>query len=99
MNLDLKKLPAKIAPLIKKVRQYIVFIFFILLIGMYGFLVYRINTLTSTEPDETKVTEQLQTIKRPRIDQDAVNKIQELEDENIEVQSIFEQARENPFSE
>lgn len=98
-SLNVKDLPAKIAPVIKKIREYSVFIFFVGLVAIYGFLVYQINVLTSTEPSEDAVTEQLQTIKRPRIDQDAVNKIQELESANVEVKSIFEQARENPFNE
>jgi len=42
---------------------------------------------------------QIITVTMPKIDEDAIAKIQQLKDQNIEVQSLFENARNNPFSE
>lgn len=99
MNLDLKTLLGKLTPLVQKLRSYATFIVFILFLGIFGFLVFRINSLVNTEPSEDAVLEGLQTIKRPRIDEDVVEKMQQLEETNIEVKSLFEQARDNPFEE
>lgn len=99
MNLNFKELPAKLLPIIGTLKRYVVIIFIVALVGILGFLVYRINSLTQLEPNEDDVTEKLQTVQRPRIDQAALDKIQQLEDQNIEVQTLFQQARDNPFSE
>jgi hypothetical protein len=41
----------------------------------------------------------LNTVQRPQIDERTVDRIQQLEDRNVEIRSLFEQARDNPFSE
>lgn len=99
MNIELKNLPNKLLPLLGAVRRYLVMIFIVFFVGLYSFLVLRINTLASSEPSEDQVTEKLQTVKRPRIDQNAVDKMQQLEAQNIEVKTLFEQARKDPFNE
>jgi hypothetical protein len=64
---------------------------------LYGFLVFQIGTLASKEPDESSVTEQLNAVKRLKIDQATIDKINQLQDQNVTVQSIFKDARDNPF--
>jgi hypothetical protein len=98
-NLDFKNLPATFLPFLQKVRRYVALIFIVGIAAMYGFLVFRINSLATSEPTEDAVMEELQTVQRPRIDQDALNKIQQLQDSNVEVQALFKHARDNPFQE
>ncbi|MDB5185949.1 MAG: hypothetical protein JWL85_472 [Candidatus Saccharibacteria bacterium] len=98
-NLDLKTLPATLLPLLNKVKRYVVIIFIGVVVLVYGFLVLRINTFAQTEPTDEAVTERLKAVQRPKIDADALEKIQQLEDQNVEVQTLFKQARDNPFSE
>lgn len=98
-TLNIKAIPAKLFGFLRVLRRYAVFIFIVALLAMYSFLVWRINMLTELEPSEDSVTEKLQTVKRPKIDQAAVDKIQQLEDNSVEVQTLFQQARENPFQE
>lgn len=99
MNIELKALPNKLLPLLAAVRRYLILIFIVFFVGAYGFLVFRINALASSEPSDDAVAERLQSVKRPKIDQSAVDKIQQLEGQNIEVQTLFQEARQNPFSE
>lgn len=99
MKLDFKDLPAKIRPALQFVKRYVVFIFVIIILLIFGFFVFRINQFSQTEPDETAVQEKLQTVQRPKIDQAVIDKIQQLQDQNIQIQSLFDQARNNPFSE
>jgi len=97
--LDLKDIPAKLTPVIGWAKRYVAMIFIACLVGACGFLVLRINTLASSEPSDDAVAEKLKTVQRPKLDQAAVDKIEQLKDQNIEVQSLFDQARQNPFSE
>lgn len=99
MNLEVKDITAKIIPALQGLKRYIVFIFIITVLMVYGYLVFHINTLATQEPDESAITERLKTVQRPKIDQDALNKIQQLQDQNVQVQTLFQQARDNPFAE
>lgn len=99
MNIEVKDIPARLRDLRAKGRRYIVMAFFIFLALLYGGIIVRINMLNRQEPTEEAVTEKLQNAKRPRIDQDTINKIKELEDNSVEVQSLFKDARNNPFQE
>lgn len=99
MNADLKTLLAKLTILLAKIRRYAVVIFIVGLVGIYSFLVFRINMLTRVEPSDNDVSAKLQTLKRPKIDKSVVSKIQQLQDNSVEVQALFKQARDNPFQE
>lgn len=83
----------------KFITRYTMLILFVVLSVMYGFLAYRINVLTQAEPSDELVAEKLNTGPRTKVDQTAVNKMRQLEKENIEVKTLFEDARNNPFSE
>ena len=99
MNFELKDIPGKITPLLEASKRYLSLIFILFFAGVYGFLVFRIDSLASSEPDEAAVTERLQSATRPQIDEEAVEKIKQLEAQNIQVQTLFEEARQNPFAE
>ncbi len=89
----------KVSALITKLKRYSVLLTLLLVAATYGFLVWRIHVLANQEPSEDAVTEQVQTKKLPRIDQNAINKIQQLQDNSVDVKALFEQARNNPFQE
>lgn len=99
MNFEVKDLPTKLKPMLDFLKRYVKFIFFITMILLAGFLVLRINQFSNQEPSDDAVTEKLQSVQRPRIDEAVIEKIQLLQDQNIEVQSLFDQARNNPFAE
>lgn len=99
MKLDMKDLPAKIRSLLGGVGRFSAIIFILFFALIYGFLVQRLGTLTSREPDQSEVMEELNIVRRPKIDEEAVRKIEQLEAQNVEVQTLFEAARRNPFAE
>ena len=99
MNIDLKDISKRITPLLAKLQRYATFIFIVGFLFIYVFLVIRINLLNRQEPSDDAVSEKLKTVQRPKIDKDTLTKIQELQDQNVDVQSLFKQARDNPFSE
>lgn len=99
MNLDIKSILAKITVILLTLRRYATFIFIIAFLFVYTFLVWRINMLSHREPTEEAVTDKLKSVQRPSINKDTLSKIQDLQDQNVEVRSLFKQARDNPFSE
>lgn len=99
INLDLKDIPAKLLALFNKLKKYTLFICILAVLGIYLFLVWQIRHLATLEPSSTDVTNKLNELNTPKLDQDAVDKILQLEDQNIEVQTLFNEARQNPFQE
>lgn len=99
MKEDLKKLLDRIKPIASFLKRYVVLIFILGFLGAYAYLVMRVNTLVQTEPTAAQLAEKLKDIKRTKIDQSAIYSIERLQDQNIEVKSLFEQTRDNPFSE
>ncbi len=97
-SLNLKKATAKFKPLLDFIRRDSVAIFLIIVAAIFGFLIWRIGQLANAEPDQSTLDEQLITIVRPRIDPDSIKTIEDLESQNIDIESIFS-GRDNPFQE
>jgi hypothetical protein len=94
-----KDIPKKIMPVLVVLKRYLAMIFLVFFVGVYTFLTFRTNSLISSEPSDDAIAEKLKTVQRPRIDESAAKKILELEDQNIQVKTLFKEARQNPFSE
>ena len=80
-------------------KKYGVFILVIATLCLFGYLVYTIRVLAAREPSESAVIEKMGTERPINIDESAVKTIQELQSTNVEVRSLFEQGRDNPFQE
>jgi hypothetical protein len=96
-NLDIKQAGELVKTGLGKLQRYATFLAIVGILLIYSFLVLQISTLSQAEPSEDQVAEQTNTVKRLRIDQNAIDKIEQLEDQNIAVQALFETARDNPF--
>jgi hypothetical protein len=83
----------------QKLRQYSVLLFVLFIFGIYGFLSWRVFTLDQAQPDPAEVSAELKTAGVPNIPTDVVNKMQQLQDNSVSVQSLFDEARRNPFQE
>ena len=98
-KLDLKSI--KLGPLVsgfyKRFGKHTAFVILLLILLCYIFVVFRINTLANAEPDSTQQVTITNSI--PRIDKNAVDQIQSLEQSNTQIHALFEQARNNPFQE
>ncbi len=99
MNIDKDTLLTKLRPLISLSRRHAVLIGIIIFATLYGYIIIRVSTLANTTPAETEVTQKVDAVPHPKIDKETAKKIENLEDQNINVQAIFKEARENPFSE
>lgn len=101
MNKDLSLKSLNILPLLRKYwakySTHTAFAALILVLVVYILVVFRINSLANAEPDSSQ--QQVVTTSIPHIDSKAINQIQSLENNNSSIHSLFEQARNNPFSE
>lgn len=99
MRQQFETLLPKIRPLLNWLRKYGAFVVVIAFLGLYVYLVQYIGGLIQDEPSQAAVDSTIKPVNRLKIDQDAVQKMTDLESQNIEIQSLFDQARQNPFTE
>lgn len=83
--------------LLQTLRKYASVIIFVLFTGIYGYFTLQINALSNPDVDEPDVAGQTKALALPHIDEDAAKKLQSLEDNSVNVQTIFEQGRADPF--
>src|SRR5438045_3083172 len=99
MKETLDKIISKLSPVLSVLSKYKLFTFFMILLLLYGFVVFRINVLNNKVPSDSDVSAKLQNVGSPHLDQSVKDKIQQLQDNSVEVQSLFNSARNNPFNE
>lgn len=98
-NIEVKDLSAAINKPVHILKKYGGFIAVLLYLITCSLVVIRVDQLATREPTDDMINEKLTNIKRPKIDQASIDKLQNLQDRNIEVKSLFDEARNNPFSE
>lgn len=93
------KLQAQLQKITGYFRRYVVIICFLIFGAMYGYLIYTSGQQVASEPSEDQISTQFTGAKRPKVDEDAAETLVRLQDQNIEVQTLFNDARNNPFAE
>jgi hypothetical protein len=98
MKLDIQTTLKKFKPLISFIRKDSVSIFLVIVACIFGFLIWRIGSLAGAEPTQDALDEKLLTVLRPKIDPESIKKIQDLQDQKIDIKAYFND-RNNPFQE
>ncbi len=99
MKIDLKAIPKLIDKLVQKLRIYGTFILILLILGAFTFVVLRIRYYANHEPSQAEINQKLLELKNTQINQEAINKIEQLQSKNVGVKALFDNARDNPFHE
>ena len=96
-NLDLNSIKKQAAKFIKVESRHSAFLGIMIVLIAYLFVVWQISKLATAEPssDETALAE----THIPKVDKQAINQIQSLEQNNTDIHSLFDSARNNPFQE
>ena len=81
----------------RKINAYRVFIFFLVVASIYGYILWRINVYSNAPASQSELS--AKSSAQPHIDQQTLQKIQSLQDNSVSVQSLFDNARQNPFQE
>jgi hypothetical protein len=98
-NLGLKQSLTQLNAVLPKLRRYSFLGFLVFVLATYGFVVLRIQSLSSTPPSNDAIINQAQSAGVPRIDPTVLRQLQSLHDNSVSVQTLFEEARNNPFQE
>lgn len=97
INFDIKTLRAKFTKFVPVLKRHASFAVILIVLVAYLFVVWRISQLAGAEPPEAANDAAALTI--PKVDKNAIDQIQALEQSNTEVHSLFDSARKNPFQE
>ncbi len=96
-NLEIGSIGEQLGSLFKKLRPYTGMAFFLAVAALYGFILLRINVYSNVPASQS--TKNAQLASQPHIDAAIAQKLTNLENNNIDTQALFNQARENPFQE
>jgi hypothetical protein len=96
-KLDKTELLNNVADIGRKLNRYKVVIVIVLIAAVYGFLVWRIESLNNIQPSQDAITAQANPLGSAHIDKQTVNQLESLRDNSVNVQTLFVQARDNPF--
>lgn len=99
MKLELKDIPAKLGEVFAKIRRYFVLLFVVVVLGVYGYMVLRVNSLQNAKPSEVSGASKVTPVITPHIDQAVVEQLRELHDNSVNVKALFAQDRSDPFQE
>jgi hypothetical protein len=94
---DLKILQAKAEQWLRSVRRFSLPLFIGFVAILYGFVLLRINTLGNVQPSPESVTSQVKAAGVPHIDESVVQQLESLHNNSVNVQALFNDARNNPF--
>lgn len=95
----MNKLKKTLLAVLDVLKKYGVIIAVLAVGGVYGYIIYTSNSLASIEPDPAKVNEAHKPTKKPKVEDYVADKLHELEDSNVQFNSLLNEARENPFTE
>ena len=78
-------------------RKYSWLALLVLIALLYGYVLVKINGFLSATPSSSAVASNLKTSVSPSINQNVVNQLNQLQNNSVSVQALFDQARSNPF--
>lgn len=99
INISLRTIIPQLIALSQKAGRYAAILFFLLVAGVYSFVLFRINSLSNIQPTSENISSQEKTATVPNIDPRVVKQLETMKDNSVNVQTLFQQARDNPFQE
>lgn len=87
----------KLINTLAKIWQHILLIFIGFVIIIYSYLGVKIFSGLHSSPSLDTLNQQADSSKTIHIDKDSINKLQALQDNSVNVQALFNDARNNPF--
>ena len=99
IKVDLKNFTKVLLDIGTRIKKYAGVLLFLLFMGVYVYMVFQINTLSNPHVDQNEVQSQAKKLPSPRIDEESAKKLQSLKDNSVNVQTLFDQSRTNPFQE
>src|SRR5262245_40624523 len=98
-NIDLGSLKPALSKTVRIMRPYVGVFFFLVSSLAYGFVILRINSLSSAQVDDSTVQEKVNATPSPHVDSAVIKQLESLKDNSVNVQTLFQDNRINPFKE
>lgn len=98
-NIDFKSIKPMIQKLAKLEARHAVFLVVMVILAVYLITVWRIGQLATADLSADQQSEAQTTGRLLRVDEKAIKQIEELEHRNANIESLFNEARNNPFRE
>jgi len=96
--MNMNDIQNKLLGISRKLLRLRLQLFILMIVILYGFIGWRIDILSKAQPNPNATASQTSSL-APHIDQNTINKISQLHDNSVSVQTLFSQARQNPFQE
>ena len=95
--MNLEKVTQKIDDLKDYIFKHAIVMSIVVSVCLFGFIVVRIYTLSTAEPSQAQVDDTLNSYKVVSLDPQVVALFRSLQDQNISIESLFDNGRTNPF--
>ena|SRR5688500_9768363 len=99
MKLDKNNLLDQLAVVIDFVKRFRFLVAFTIFSAMYGYTMTQVNNISSQQPSQAQINQKTSGTRGAKVDPELVEQIEALEDQNVQVKTIFNEARQNPFAE
>ena len=95
MKLD--SLIIKLLPVKTFIVRYAVVIFVVSVVGIFIYMTLSIARYANLEPTSSQAEDRKASLTAVKLDEKSITKIKELQDQNISIESLFDNGRANPF--
>jgi len=96
-KLNLASLRELLGTVLQKLQRYSLLLFLVFIGALYGIIIMQINSLSNMQPSSLDINNQVKAAQLPHIDQSVVKQLESLQDNSVNVQTLFNEARNNPF--
>jgi|SRR5579884_3920750 len=96
-KLDIQLIRQKLTEALRIGLRYRLVIFIVFVALVYGFIYTRLNSLNNAQPSPSAISAQTNPVATAHVDKAVVSQLEALKDNSVNVQALFEQARNNPF--
>lgn len=87
----------KLLPVKSFIVRYAVVIFVVSVVGIFIYMTLSISRYANLEPTDSQKEERKASMTTLKLDEASIAKIKLLEDQNISIETLFNNGRENPF--
>lgn len=99
MKFDTQTLIEKLSYVTTLLRQHAAILCFIVFAIIYAVIITTASKISQQAPADAAIKKELKAVARPKVDQKVAETMLGLEERNVTIQSLFENARNNPFTE
>lgn len=87
----------KLAPVKDFIVRYAVIIFVLSIVAVFAYMTLNIAHFANLDPSASQIDERTSSLTAVKLDEKSITKIKQLQDQNINIESLFDNGRANPF--